>query len=80
MFVMSYAKPGSPRVYPNNGKPHEEAHRAALEVVRVLGSAGQGGRASLAFARSVHARIGEDVVHEPTGIAFRVDLADIRPA
>jgi hypothetical protein len=79
MFVMSYARPASHRVYPNNGKPHETAERAALEVVRVLGDAGHRGRAALAFARSVHARIGEDVIHEPSGIAFRVAPADVRP-
>jgi hypothetical protein len=56
MFVISYVKPGSHRTYPNNGTPHTASEGAAKEVMRVLGDAGHGGRASLEFARLIHAR------------------------
>ncbi|GFE20092.1 hypothetical protein [Streptomyces nigrescens] len=78
MFVLSYAKPGSHRIYPNDGTPHGTAERAALEIVRVLGDAGHGGRAALEFARLAHSRLGDDVAHAPSGFTFRVAPAEER--
>ncbi|MDX3165919.1 hypothetical protein PV516_19215 [Streptomyces scabiei] len=80
MYVLSHIRPGSHRVYPNDGTPHATSEKAALEVVRVLGEAGHGGRAALEFARLVHADLGRDVTHEQSGLVFRVAPAEVLPA
>jgi hypothetical protein len=80
VYVISHIRPGTHRVYPNNGTPHDTSENAAMEVVRVLGKAGYGGKVSLEFARRVHARVGEDVTHEPSGFVFRVEPAEVMPA
>jgi hypothetical protein len=75
-FVLSYTRPGSHRVYPNNGTPLPTAEKAAMESIRVLGNVGHGGKPSLEFARVLHSRIGEDVTHEASGFSFRVEPAE----
>lgn len=75
-FVLSYLKPKSHRVYPNNGTPLPTSEKAAMESIRVLGKAGHGGRTALEFARVLHSRIGEDVTHEASGFSFRVEPAE----
>ncbi|WP_333745579.1 hypothetical protein [Streptomyces sp. IBSBF 2950] len=79
MHLLSHIRPGSHRVYPNNGTPHATAEKAAMEVVRVLGERGHGGRAALEFARRVHEAPGEDVTHEPSGLVFRIEPAEVMP-